>query len=193
MNVTKGTDTQGLHLTSQPANSSERTQHYINAITAKTKPKKILVCMIYYPDESNAPSWANGALGALGYNNNPVKVQLLIRKFFEEATWWVCSWFVVVYESLKLWFIRNSSCWSEELSFWLNSRIKVPASEVIPIPLFHPLDGTNSSDYVARVEPSATGGRKMAEFLLDAIHNNNGEFRPTVSAPTTSFIDGRSS
>lgn len=87
MNVTKGTDTQGLHLTSQPANSSERTQHYINELTAKTKPKKILVCMIYYPDESNTPSWANGALGALGYNNSPVKVQLLIRKFFEEATW----------------------------------------------------------------------------------------------------------
>lgn len=45
--------------------------------------------MIYYPDENNVPSWANAALGALGYNMNPGKIQLLIRKFFEEATRWV--------------------------------------------------------------------------------------------------------
>lgn len=63
-----------------------RTQKYIEALTAKTKPKKILVCMIYYPDENNVPSWANAALDALGYNTNPAKIQLLIRKFFEEAT-----------------------------------------------------------------------------------------------------------
>lgn len=66
-----------------------RTQKYIEALTAKTKPKKILVCMIYYPDEANSPSWANAALGALGYNTNPGKIQLLIRKFFEEATRYV--------------------------------------------------------------------------------------------------------
>lgn len=63
-----------------------RTQKYIEALTAKTKPKKILVCMIYYPDMNNVPSWANSALGALDYNQNPVKLQLLIRKMFEEAT-----------------------------------------------------------------------------------------------------------
>ena len=66
-----------------------RTQKYIEALTSKTKPKKILVCMIYYPDENNVPSWANAALGALGYNTNPAKIQLLIRKFFEEATKYV--------------------------------------------------------------------------------------------------------
>lgn len=63
-----------------------RTQKYTEALTSKTKPAKILVCMIYYPDENNVPSWANASLGALGYNTNPAKIQLLIRKFFEEAT-----------------------------------------------------------------------------------------------------------
>ena len=179
-----------------------RVQNYIEALTSKVKPKKILVCvschmksnlsgvicpsiytlfnthfvhffcsvsscfwlqMIYYPDEANVPSWANGALGALGYNTNPGKVQLLIRKMFEEAT----------------------------------SRIEIPGSQVIPLPLFVPLDGTRSEDYVARVEPSATGGRKMAEYLLDIIHSQDlsgGNFRlggNTTAAPSTSFINER--
>jgi len=116
--------------------------------------------MIYYPDENNEPSWANAALGSLGYNTNPAKIQLLLRKFFEEAT----------------------------------SSIRIPGSEVIPIPLFHPLDGTRSEDYVARVEPSARGGKKMAEYMLDVIHNS-GEvgagMSHVVAAPSTSFIDGR--
>lgn len=63
-----------------------RVQKYIESLTAKTKPKKILVCMIYYPDEAHVPSWANAALGALGYNKNPTKVQMLIRKAYDEAT-----------------------------------------------------------------------------------------------------------
>ena len=41
------------------------------------------------------------------------------------------------------------------------------------MPLFNVLDGKNSNDYIARVEPSATGGRKMAEFLLDIIHRSS--------------------
>mmetsp|Transcript_8169 Transcript_8169/g.14784 ORF Transcript_8169/g.14784 Transcript_8169/m.14784 type:complete len:104 (-) Transcript_8169:691-1002(-) len=45
--------------------------------------------MMYYPDENNTPSWANTALGSLGYNTNPAKIQLLLRKFFEEATRYV--------------------------------------------------------------------------------------------------------
>ena len=44
--------------------------------------------MIYYPDEDIAsPSWAGFALKALGYNKNPEKLQSLIKKAFEEATW----------------------------------------------------------------------------------------------------------
>jgi len=35
-----------------------RIQNYIEKLTLKTKPKKILVCMIYYLDEKNTMSWA---------------------------------------------------------------------------------------------------------------------------------------
>jgi len=63
-----------------------RVQHYISKLVSKTKPKLVLVCMIYYPDENHVPSWANTALGALGYNSNPEKVQCMIRKVFSEAT-----------------------------------------------------------------------------------------------------------
>jgi hypothetical protein len=66
-----------------------RVQKYLERLTAKTKPKKILVCMIYYPDETDTASWAGPALGLLGYNHNPAKLQLLIRRAFTEATSYV--------------------------------------------------------------------------------------------------------
>jgi hypothetical protein len=109
-----------------------RIEKYIEALTAKTKPSKILVCWIYFPDEANTRGWAGPALGALGYNKNPAKLQLLIRLAFQEAV----------------------------------SKIRIQGSTVIPVPLYHVLDGRNTDDYVQRVEPSPAGGRKMAEFLL---------------------------
>jgi hypothetical protein len=42
--------------------------------------------MIYYPDENTAPSWAGPGLAALGYNKNPEKLQLMIRRAFVEGT-----------------------------------------------------------------------------------------------------------
>jgi hypothetical protein len=75
---------------------------------------------------------------------------------------------------------------------WENSSIRIPGSQVIPVPLFTRLDGTRSEDYVARVEPSAIGGRKMAEFLLEIIHSeHDAMIGTTSSAPTASFISGR--
>mmetsp|Transcript_31136 Transcript_31136/g.47234 ORF Transcript_31136/g.47234 Transcript_31136/m.47234 type:complete len:83 (+) Transcript_31136:1497-1745(+) len=76
----------------------------------------------------------------------------------------------------------------------IHRRIRIPGSEVIPVPLFNVLDGKKSEDYVARVEPSAIGGKKMAEFLWDIIHStqpSSGITHATASAPTTSFISGR--
>ena len=65
---------------------STRIQHYILNMTSKQRPKKILICMIYYPDETATGSWADVALKGLGYDSNPRKLQTLIRKMFRDAT-----------------------------------------------------------------------------------------------------------
>ena len=129
---------------------------FSSAITSKTRPRKILVSMIYYPDEANVPGWAGKALAALGYNKNPSKLQALIRKAYQDAI----------------------------------SEIRIPGAHVIPVPLFRVLDGKNTRDYVARVEPSSQGGKKMAELVLDLMN----AVKPTknvrsLAAPTTSLMD----
>lgn len=48
-------------------------------------------------------------------------------------------------------------------------RIHIPGCEVIAVPLFKALNGKDTNDYCARVEPSAVGGEKMARLLMDAI------------------------
>lgn len=53
---------------------------------SKTKPKKVLICMIYYPDEKGRGGWADAALGAMCYNVAPNRLQAVIRKVFELAT-----------------------------------------------------------------------------------------------------------
>lgn len=45
--------------------------------------------------------------------------------------------------------------------------IKISGCEVIPVPMFEVLDGKTTSDYIQRVEPSVSGGRKIAQ---DALH-----------------------
>lgn len=65
-----------------------RIESYISRLCAKTTPKTILLCMIYFPDEMATGSWADGALGILGYNANanPGKLQKLIQIIFKLAT-----------------------------------------------------------------------------------------------------------
>jgi hypothetical protein len=160
---------------------------YIEALTSKTRPKKILVCMIYYPGVDNVPSWANAALSALGYNQNPAKLQLLIRKVFEEATRYVWS------DSIRFILKFRFNTLNEPRTHTNESSIRITGTQVIPVPLFVTLDGSRKKDYVGRVEPSAKGGRKMAEQLLDIIHSdsNKAAFETSSSAPTSSFIKGR--
>jgi hypothetical protein len=59
---------------------------YLNELTRLKKPKLVLVCMIYYPQERPGTSWANLALKLLGYDKDPAKLQLIIRQIFEKAT-----------------------------------------------------------------------------------------------------------
>jgi len=51
-------------------------------------------------------------------------------------------------------------------------RIRIPGVDVIAYPLFEVLDGSNSADYVQRVEPSPLGGQKMARALVDALYGD---------------------
>ena len=141
-----------------------RIRHYIEQLTSKTKPKRVLICMIYYLDEMPTPSWAGMALKALGYDEDPERLQYLIRKMYVEAI----------------------------------SKIEIPGTTVIPVPLFDVLDGKNSGDYVDRVEPSSQGGRKMANYLLDIIQrdeqnpNSRRTTLPTASPIESSYMLDRS-
>merc|ERR1719491_160363 len=109
-------------------------QNYVLRILGETRPKKVVICMIYFLDEQGH-SWADRALAVLDYNRNPARLQEAIRAVFRLAT----------------------------------KRIRISGTEVVAFPLFEVLDGKTSSDYVSRVEPSAQGGAKMGEALMNVI------------------------
>jgi hypothetical protein len=111
------------------------TTNFLRKICEKNKPKMILVNCIYYLDEKKGDGWADGVLNALGYNDNPEKLQLCIRKIFEFAT----------------------------------SKIEIEGIKVIPVPMFEILDGKDTNDYVARVEPSKQGGEKLGKAFVKYI------------------------
>jgi hypothetical protein len=65
----------------------EKIEYILFQMIAKRKPKRIIVCMIYYPDENAQSScWADSALKWLGYDIYPDRLQSIIKLVFEEAT-----------------------------------------------------------------------------------------------------------
>ncbi|KAI9708216.1 MAG: hypothetical protein M1820_004170 [Bogoriella megaspora] len=48
-------------------------------------------------------------------------------------------------------------------------QIQIPETTVIPCALFDALDGKSAQDYIARVEPSTEGGRKMAVKISETL------------------------
>lgn len=117
-----------------------RMEAYLRNLTAVQRPRRILVCMIYFLDEASGGSWADITLASLGYNSNPAHLQAIIRRVFELATQQIC----------------------------------IPGTEIVPVPFFEALDGKDTDDYVQRVEPSATGGRKLANLILDKLAESEG-------------------
>lgn len=63
-------------------------QDYTSRLVSKTKPRAVIVCMIYYPLESGLgqTSWADVQLKALGYNQWPGQLQAAIKQMYESAT-----------------------------------------------------------------------------------------------------------
>lgn len=62
------------------------TKRYIEKLIARTKPKRVIVCTLYFLDEAQTGGWADGVLGHLGYNDDPSRLQAAIRHVFETAT-----------------------------------------------------------------------------------------------------------
>ena len=49
-------------------------------------------------------------------------------------------------------------------------KVRIPGVEtVVAVPLYTALDGKDTSDYEARVEPSVSGGAKLAKLLMDSM------------------------
>lgn len=53
---------------------------------------------------------------------------------------------------------------------------------VVPVPMYEALDGKTTSDYVQRVEPSSSGGHKLAALIMDRLE-------PALRTPLNSAMD----
>lgn len=124
----------------------DKVQAYVDRMTSKTRPRAVIICMIYFPLESGLgqSSWADAQLMALGYNTWPGQLQTAISTLYRTAT----------------------------------QRIKLQGTEVVPCPLHEVLDKKTAKDYIARVEPSEQGGRKMANKFVEILET-------IWTAPTT--------
>lgn len=112
-----------------------KTEAYVQRLATKSQPRLVVVCMLYYLDETPGHGWCESMLAAMQYNTSPEILQKLLQSVYRKAT----------------------------------ERIEIPNMHVIPLPLFTVLDGKDTTDYCERVEPSVTGGRKMAKLIADVI------------------------
>ena len=94
---------------------------YVRQLIAERRPRRVVVCTLYYLDPTPGGSWADFTLRTLGYDSNPAKLKACIETIHR---------------------LGHSAI------------ADVDGVEVVAVPLFHALDGTDSADYVQRVEPS---------------------------------------
>jgi lysophospholipase L1-like esterase len=66
----------------------DKVQDYVDRMTSNTRPRAVIICMIYYPLESGLgqSSWADTQLKALGYNTWPGQLQTAISTLYGTAT-----------------------------------------------------------------------------------------------------------
>eukprot|EP00177_Eucheuma_denticulatum_P002966 GFKZ01005336.1.p1 GENE.GFKZ01005336.1~~GFKZ01005336.1.p1 ORF type:complete len:322 (+),score=34.69 GFKZ01005336.1:197-1162(+) len=58
-------------------------REYVSRLTARVKPRLIVVCSLYFLDEKEEASWANWVLKLLRYGSRPEKVQRVMRRVGE--------------------------------------------------------------------------------------------------------------
>ncbi len=67
------------------------------------------------------------------------------------------------------WFPRQLQTAITKMYELATKQVQIPGVQVVPCALYEAMDGKNSEDYTARVEPSAEGGRKMALQLKEIV------------------------
>ncbi|CAN8064856.1 unnamed protein product [Agarophyton chilense] len=60
-------------------------QKYITRMLSGRRPRLVVICGLYFPDEALVPSWASFILRALRYNSHPEGLQRLIESVYEAA------------------------------------------------------------------------------------------------------------
>jgi hypothetical protein len=112
---------------------------YIEKLISVQKPRAVMVCMIYFPLQANVVG------SQRSWADTPLKLLGYNREPKRLQTT-----IKQVYEKAT-------------------KNIDVAGTKLLPFALFEVLDGKSAIDYTARVEPSAEGGRKMAEQLAAVI------------------------
>lgn len=107
---------------------------------------------------------ADNVLGWLGYDADPAKLKYAIKLLFDTISAKGFS----AKPSKKDNQNRSTLCGGDEANSTESCESSID-TQILPFPLFEVLDGTDTNDYVQRVEPSVEGGRKMAGALLDFI------------------------
>ncbi|KAF2661011.1 hypothetical protein K491DRAFT_505221 [Lophiostoma macrostomum CBS 122681] len=66
----------------------KQVQAYVNQLCALSKPRAVIVCMIYYPLEFRfgQRGWSDLSLALMGYNLRPKKLQAVIRALYNLGT-----------------------------------------------------------------------------------------------------------
>lgn len=169
---------------------------YVGKLTAKSKPKKVVCCMIYFPDTMPSGSWADVILGLLLYRRQPgfdAKLASESEKVLGSTVGW-CAGLLgyLAFPSILQTVIRALyGGLAAQLAKARQPGGELEGLDVVAFPLFEVLDGQSTADYNQRVEPSVQGGEKMARALLaelglhrDAASASAEEGRHGASRPT---------
>ena len=144
---------------------------YVGELTAKRKPKKVVCCMIYYPDVTPSGGWADETLGLLLYRRRPGFDAALARagEAVLGSAVGRCAGllgFLAAPSMLQTVIRALYGGLAAQLAKARRPGGELEGLDVVAFPLFEVLDGQTTADYNQRVEPSVQGGEKMAKALL---------------------------
>ena len=146
-----------------------RVENYVRRLIGETRPKKVLVCMIYNTWRMTHFSHMSDPVFAISQDSIAKKQVIVCMIYYLDVhgrgSWADCFLSLMGYNVAP----QRLQAAIKRLFELGTRRIRIPRVCVEAVPLFETLDGNDSSDYVQRVEPSPSGGAKLASALMDVI------------------------